>query len=393
MLPKPSVPVDVAPFSEGAVLFWAGGERVWFVNECAATVWHLIKSNSGRAEVLAIIAGAFSLTPEQAEQNLDIALGGFAAEGLLQGGCPQMADTRAEVDGVLERRVAMPHVEPDKWEYERCFGAAATVCMRSQQPSVAARFALLYAHVLQSLAARGAHLEISVLRQGANGWICGVNGYSCTPVVPERFLLPVLTTILFRQVVDNLHDCMLFHAAVMVRDGVAFLFPAPSGRGKTTLSAVLAADGWQLFSDELAAVSLVDHSVVAVPLPLSVKSGAVDHLAAIYPDLPDQQEWLRPDGKRIRYLSLDSDTILPLATAAPVGSIVFPHYCADGTDELVPVSKTETLRQLCLSGSSQRVLTFADVQAIVAVVERADCYRMSYTSSEAALRLLGGVEK
>lgn len=92
---------------------------------------------------------------------------------------------------------------------------------------------------------------------------------------------------------------MALHAGVMSLKEHSLLFVAPSGNGKSTLCAYLMAQGFTLFSDEIA---LIDESANLLPviLPLSIKEGSWERLDEWYPKLMQSDVYERFDGQSIR---------------------------------------------------------------------------------------------
>jgi len=58
-------------------------------------------------------------------------------------------------------------------------------------------------------------------------------------------------------------DLLWLHSAAVERDGEAMLLAAPSGQGKSTLTALLCRKGWRLMSDDAAPVRLDRNEVVS----------------------------------------------------------------------------------------------------------------------------------
>lgn len=66
---------------------------------------------------------------------------------------------------------------------------------------------------------------------------------------------------------------VVFHGAVVVRDGRALVLSAPSGTGKSTLALAMAARGWTLFSDELAPIDVERGLVHAYRRSVRIRPG------------------------------------------------------------------------------------------------------------------------
>jgi hypothetical protein len=181
------------------------------------------------------------------------------------------------------------------------------------------------------------------------------------------------------------------HAGAVRRNGAALLLPGDAGRGKSTLSAGLAAHGFEMLCDDTTLLVGEPLRVQCLPVGLCVKRGAYPVLATDYPRLATLLEWHRPDGQRARYLVPGED--LPWAEpdeSAEVRWIVFPHYDADCHTSLKPLPRHEALARLIrgvyfLSGT----LDARNLDRLVGWIEGIDCYDLPLSSLDVAAVLLG----
>src|SRR5262245_57551001 len=82
-------------------------------------------------------------------------------------------------------------------------------------------------------------------------------------------------------VLRHVDDVVTVHAGAVSRDGVAVLLPAPPDHGKTTTTIGLIRAGFDLLSDECAAIGLLDGAVHPFPRPLIVAPDSMD----LFPEL------------------------------------------------------------------------------------------------------------
>ena len=181
------------------------------------------------------------------------------------------------------------------------------------------------------------------------------------------------------------------HAGAVRRGGGALLLPGDAGRGKSTLSAGLAAHGFEMLCDDTTLLYGEPLRARCLPVGLCVKRGAYPVLATHYPRLATLPEWQRPDGQRARYLVPGEDLAWaePEATAE-VRWIVFPHYAADCSTSLKPLPRHEALARLIrgvyfLSGT----LDARNLDTLVDWIEGIDCFDLPLSSLDVAAVLLG----
>jgi hypothetical protein len=183
--------------------------------------------------------------------------------------------------------------------------------------------------------------------------------------------------------------CML-HAAMLRAGDACLLLPAAPGSGKTCLSAGLAAAGLAYHSDE---VCLLDPDTLharGLPLALTVKDSGWPILAPLHPRLGRLQAHRRVDDKIVKYLP---PPIVPgdrdLDRAWPVRWLVLPRFDPDGTDALVPTHRVEMLQALMHECVASRLRLAADeIDKLVRWLSGIACYRLSFTSLDAGVRLL-----
>ena len=183
------------------------------------------------------------------------------------------------------------------------------------------------------------------------------------------------------------------HAGALCRNGAALLLPGDAGHGKSTLSAGLAARGFDMLCDDTTLLAGEPPLVRSIPTGLCIKRGAYPVLEPHYPQLASLPEWRRPDGRRARYLMPGRD--LPWAApdaAVGVHWIVFPRYHPDRGTALLPLPRHEALARLLrgvcfLSGS----LDERNLDKLIAWIEPIDCFELPLSSLDAATALLDGL--
>ncbi len=200
--------------------------------------------------------------------------------------------------------------------------------------------------------------------------------------------MPHLLQLVFDLSCKALSQYFLFHAAVISKVSKAVLFPAHVGSGKTTLAAMLAKQGFQFFSDELAVIDVETMQVRPFTMPMSIKPGSLPVLAPEYPELDTLADHLRPDGKVVRYLQPPTESLPKADATAAVSALVFPQYKEGAGNNFISLSKEETLQRLVRTCSSDRSLRPQDIKAMLAMVEQSECLALHYEDTHEAIRLL-----
>jgi hypothetical protein len=132
---------------------------------------------------------------------------------------------------------------------------------------------------------------------------------------------------------------LTLHAAVLQRDGRAWLLTGLSGAGKTTLSLALARAGWAFGSDEIVLLGR-DQDLRALPLPPCVKADSFPLIESWFPELrsaPGHERY----GHIVKYLPIKSTPI-----SAKPGFVVFLRFSPGGPNELHTLDRFSALERL-----------------------------------------------
>lgn len=151
----------------------------------------------------------------------------------------------------------------------------------------------------------------------------------------------LMYSILFE--IDYYHWMSMLHASGIVMNKQAVLFSAAAGSGKSTISAILKAQGFGYLSDDFIAVDL-HGKAYPFPAAISVKEGAVEALSAYFPELADQQTKQSFVGKQVRYLpvfNVDEHT-----KGVTVKAFVFVQYSKSEPFNFEEVTKKKALELL-----------------------------------------------
>jgi len=121
----------------------------------------------------------------------------------------------------------------------------------------------------------------------------------------------------------------VFHASAISLGNSCVMFLGDSGKGKSTISAILMAAGFDLLADDFVPVDAVLREVFYFPAALAVKKKALDHLIPLYPHFEDAAEFYYPGmDKTVRYLA-PSRRADNSACSYPCKALVFVKYEKD----------------------------------------------------------------
>jgi len=358
--------------------------RLYALNTCATLIWCMLEDGAPPAEICRLLAERYAVPAHEAESYVNDTLRQHASL------------SRAQPAPEAPRDVSTP-VGPDHRVRSRHAEVIATYALLGSAIRVHYGDARLYG-AIHPLLQRGARPGatptdvVDIVPQGDGVAVIAddrVIGWSWTledAAVAARACLTQVATA-------RSGGLCVVHAGALSRNGSALLLPGDAGYGKSTLSAGLAARGFEMLCDDTTLLAGEPPLVRCLPTGLCIKRDAYAVLAPLYPHLDSLPEWRRPDGKVARYLMPGSD----LGWASPdaavgVRWIVFPRYHRDQQTTLLPLLRHEALARLLpglcfLSGT----LDECNLDKLIAWIERIDCFDLPLSSLDEATGLIDGL--
>lgn len=375
--------LSVHLIGEEGLLLDSPHQRLYALNASAAFIWRGLSGGRTPAEIGRLFGEHFAVPLDLAAACVADVLDQY--EGLRSTGvAPDEQQTAGDV-----RRLAIQPNRTDCTETCRLLGNVFRVNYGSA--GLAARIhPLLYFGLPADAATDGVVIDVTVVP--AESGIAVVAGGEVIGACDSLEAAAVAVRACLIQLAVRASDGLCaIHAGAVRRNGAALLLPGDAGRGKSTLSAGLAAQDFEMLCDDTTLLAGKPPRAHCLPVGLCVKRGAYPVLATDYPRLATLPEWQRPDGQRARYLVPGEDLAWaePDATAE-VRWIVFPHYDADCRTSLKPLSRHEALARLIrgvyfLSGT----LDARNLDTLVGWIDGIDCFDLQLSSLDVAGVLLG----
>jgi hypothetical protein len=355
----------------------------------AAFIWCLLDKVGSIEEIASCLASEYHIDNIKALRDTKATIDCFEREGLFTD--RQKIGPVEKKDGWNITPTGPSLVEPISWAIRRFF----------QTTNHVFEFCCADASLGKDITVHLAHLErdneapfdtrIAILPRngGRKTWEIFIDGLRFQEGLPKDEVLPHIVTLLFVRACEALEEHLLFHAAVLEKDGTTIVFPGETGSGKTTLAAALMINGCRFFSDEIAVLNVENLCVSPLPLPMSIKPGSVGPLSRYYARLSERPVHQRADGKKVRYLSPPISSLTEtFEVSASVNYLVFPKYRGGKENRLNMLDKFETMQRLAITGSSNRDITNRDVEAMITLVEKSPCYEIVYSDLSKAVALL-----
>ena len=212
----------------------------------------------------------------------------------------------------------------------------------------------------------------------------------------------------------NLSHWLIFHAAMLERNGGGLILAADSGVGKSTLAAGLAFSGWRLLSDELTLIDPDDRielggedagkqnadaleagaseadgqstgstsvaRMVPIPRPICLKNASIEVLKRFAP----QAEWgaVYPETGRkgtVSHIKPLKDAVQRMDERVCPRWIVFPRYVPGKKATWSRWLKAETVIQLGKNSVDYSTLGPKGFETMCRLVDHCECLRFEYS--------------
>lgn len=186
---------------------------------------------------------------------------------------------------------------------------------------------------------------------------------------------------------------LVFHAAVVEKDGHAMILPAPAGSGKSTLCAGLISRGWRLLSDELTLLDPMSGCVVPLPRPVGLKNASIDVIRRFVPDAVIGRLANDTAKGTVAHMKAPRDSILRAVEPALPGSIVYPRYVSGAPARLQSWPKARAFMHMANNAFNYSLHGAAGFHALSRLVDGSVCYEFTYGDLEEAVALFAAFHR
>ena len=220
----------------------------------------------------------------------------------------------------------------------------------------------------------------------------GMDGRHPFKPLPLEQAFPMFEWTLNWCVATYAHQFLIFHSAVVERDGVAAILAAPSGSGKSTLCAALANRGWRLFTDELALIDLHDGQLVPFPRPVGLKNESIQVIRDYAPEAVIGPSYHDTRKGTVAHMKASADSIVRAGDRARPGWVIFPHYLRQTDVSIRPIKKAAAGLSLIENSFNYHVLGQVGFEALAGVLDRSHCFEFSYSNLDEAIAVFESLE-
>jgi hypothetical protein len=206
----------------------------------------------------------------------------------------------------------------------------------------------------------------------------------------QKQMLPVFEWGLNWAVSSYQNRYLCIHAAVLEKNGVSLIMPAPPGSGKSTLCALLMLSGWRLLSDEHCLIDPDTGLLQPFVRPVALKNRSISMINNRFGRELIKQ--LIPDTVKgtIGYLAPTSDSWQQRKMSCQPCYIIFPKYNAASTKtEFFGIAQSQLFMQLAVNCFNYTVLGQRGFLTLQRLVSQTEGIRLEYANTDEALALIG----
>ena len=182
---------------------------------------------------------------------------------------------------------------------------------------------------------------------------------------------------------NHANDLLSFHAAVLARNNQAVIFPGFPGAGKSTLTAELMFNHWQLLSDEMTLIN-EESMILPSPRPVSLKNQSIEIIRNRYPDAVLTESAFDTAKGTVAHLMPKVEEIDAASCAVHACAVVFPEYKANSELITQELDKAETLVFLAEQGFNYHILGEEGYRRLSTIIENCACYSLVYSELDSA---------
>lgn len=205
--------------------------------------------------------------------------------------------------------------------------------------------------------------------------------------LPRDQAFPMLEWGLNWCVSTQAHQYLIIHAAVVEKNGLAAILPAPPGSGKSTLTAGLVLSGWRLLSDELTLIDRKTGLIQPLPRPVSLKNQSIDVIRQFSPDAFINRASHDTIKGTVAHMRPPRDSVMRQHETARPGWVIFPKWEAGAPATLTPRSKAQTFMFLAQNAFNYSHLGADGFRVGTALIDQTACYDFSYSALSEAIAM------
>ena len=181
------------------------------------------------------------------------------------------------------------------------------------------------------------------------------------------------------------HQYLVIHAAVIEKDGVCVVMPAPPGSGKSTLTALLVYSGWRLLSDELTLIDTSSGLIQPLARPINLKNRSISVVQQAFPQAI-HSDIVRDTHKGDVCLFKAPDNALQnINIKSKATHVIFPKYVVNTDIHAETISQEQVFFSVIENSFNYNILSLTGFNTLTNFVDGIQGYSLQYSDNKAAI--------
>jgi HprK-related kinase A len=202
--------------------------------------------------------------------------------------------------------------------------------------------------------------------------------------LPYQQAFPMMEWGLNWCISNHAHQYLILHSAVVEKNGIAVILPAPPGSGKSTLCAGLVNRGWRLLSDELGLISLKNLELVPLARPVNLKNESIEVIKQFAPQATFTREFADTNKGTVALMQAPTTSVARSEELVKPACIIIPVYTPGAATHLEHESKGNMFMHVADSAFNYSLLGLTGFETLVKLIDRCDCYTFTYSNLQEA---------
>jgi len=181
---------------------------------------------------------------------------------------------------------------------------------------------------------------------------------------------------------------LLFHAAVLEKNGNALMLPGTPGAGKSTLCAALMLRGFRLLSDEFGLYCPQQKRFLANPRPIGLKNESIDIIRAFDSQAILSQEFPNTRKGTVCYLQPSAESVHNAHNGATPTWIVFPSFQESQPTYLETLPQATSFLRLAANAFNYETMGATGFECVHAMIQSCSVMQLRFGRLEEALSQL-----
>lgn len=182
---------------------------------------------------------------------------------------------------------------------------------------------------------------------------------------------------------------LCFHAAVVEKNDITLILPAPPGSGKSTMCALLMLDGWRLLSDEHCLLDMEKLEIVPFVRPISLKNNSIEVIKNSYPQIKSSRVYKDTLKGRMQYLPATAISWQNADKNARGRYVIFPKFQANSSLQTSALTEVALFERMLSNSFNYTVLGERAFHALVDWLPQLNAFDLTYSNNAEMLSWVG----